>query len=173
MQKYGSYLEALDAVTNPANTEKPIVVAGALPQYHTGGVVDGRGAINDTEVLAVLEKGEVVLDGTKKQGLYRLVDFNRVLAERLGIPIANIGSAPLQHSGLLNGSSPIGGVSNQIGSVTFSPKVEVKIVHGGVFSDEDASAFGNKVATSTIDELYKAFRNRGVGSLFGAQLVPG
>lgn len=42
--------------------------------YHKGGIVGEPAKLKDNETIAVLEKGEMVLDEQKKQGLYRIVD---------------------------------------------------------------------------------------------------
>lgn len=53
-------------------------------KYHTGGIVGDNPNIKQKEMLALLEKGEAVLDRRKETGLYRLVDFATVLSEKLG-----------------------------------------------------------------------------------------
>lgn len=55
--------------------------------YHSGGIVGGTGSLKGNEVMAILEKGEAVLDKKKETGLYKLVDFASVLSERIGTSI--------------------------------------------------------------------------------------
>ena len=57
--------------------------------YHTGGIVGNMPTPKQNEVLALLEKGETILDKKKEEGLYRLVDFVTVLSEKLGRAIDN------------------------------------------------------------------------------------
>lgn len=44
-------------------------------KYHKGGIVGNDPNIKDNEVLSLLEKDEMVLDKSKKEGLYKLVDL--------------------------------------------------------------------------------------------------
>lgn len=44
-------------------------------KYHKGGIVGNEPNIKDNEVLSLLEKDEMVLDKSKKEGLYKLVDL--------------------------------------------------------------------------------------------------
>lgn len=50
--------------------------------YHKGGIAGDRPTLKQNEVLAVLEKGEPVLDKKKEAGLFRLVDFTTDLMNR-------------------------------------------------------------------------------------------
>lgn len=65
--------------------------------YHTGGVAGDIPTLKQKEVLAVLEKGETVLDANKERGLYKLVDFVQALSEKLGTAI----SGPLAPGSIL------------------------------------------------------------------------
>lgn len=51
--------------------------------YHSGGIV-GRGSFKQNEVLALLEKGEAVLDDEKQKAMYKAVDFVSTLAQKIG-----------------------------------------------------------------------------------------
>ena len=44
-----------------------------LPKYHTGGVAGGNGTLKQNELLAVLEKREIVLDEAKQKRLFELI----------------------------------------------------------------------------------------------------
>lgn len=75
-------------------------------KYHTGGIVGDNPNIKQKEMLALLEKGEAVLDRRKDTGLYRLVDFATILSEKLGKSIDI--SSMLSTKGLdLRGSAAI------------------------------------------------------------------
>jgi len=56
-------------------------------KYHTGGVVGRSDDLKQNEVVAVLEKGEIVLDKKKENNLYKTVDFVQMLSEKLGTTI--------------------------------------------------------------------------------------
>lgn len=51
--------------------------------YHTGGIAGDQPTLKQNEILAVLEKGEAVLDAKKEAGLYRIIDFTTALSDRL------------------------------------------------------------------------------------------
>lgn len=55
-----------------------------LGKFHGGGVVGESYNIKDNEGVAILEKGEIVLDDNKKEGLYRLVDLTKEFGGILG-----------------------------------------------------------------------------------------
>lgn len=50
--------------------------------YHEGGIAGDTPTLKQNEIMAVLEKGEAVLDKKREEGLYRLVEFASKLAER-------------------------------------------------------------------------------------------
>ena len=52
--------------------------------YHKGGIVGGKGSLRDSEVMSVLEKGELVLDRAKKDSLYEYVDLSTYILKRFG-----------------------------------------------------------------------------------------
>ena len=51
--------------------------------YHTGGIAGDQPTLKQNEILAVLEKGEAVLDAKKEAGLYRIIDFTTALSGKL------------------------------------------------------------------------------------------
>lgn len=63
-------------------------------KYHTGGVVGDAPDLKQKEVLAVLEKGEVVLDKKKESAVYRLIDFAAMLSDKLGTQIKSLEQLP-------------------------------------------------------------------------------
>ena len=54
--------------------------------YHAGGIVGG-GSFKQNEIMALLEKGEAVLDAQKEQAVYKAVDFISALSDRIGSSI--------------------------------------------------------------------------------------
>lgn len=52
--------------------------------YHKGGIAGDNPTLKQNEIMAILEKGEAVLDKRKEQGLYRLVEFATTLADKFG-----------------------------------------------------------------------------------------
>ena len=59
--------------------------------YHTGGIAGGNGTPKQNEILALLEKGEAILDERKERGLYRLVDFVTNMSDKFDKLIATSG----------------------------------------------------------------------------------
>ena len=51
--------------------------------YHTGGIAGDQPTLKQNEILAVLERGEAVLDAKKEAGLYRIIDFTTALSDKL------------------------------------------------------------------------------------------
>lgn len=52
--------------------------------YHTGGIAGNQPTLKQNEVMAILKKGEPVLDKEREAGLYRIIDFVDVLGAKLG-----------------------------------------------------------------------------------------
>ena len=50
--------------------------------YHKGGIAGDEPTLKQNEVMAVLEKGEAVLDKRREEGLYRLVEFATTLSDK-------------------------------------------------------------------------------------------
>lgn len=144
---------------------------GNVPKYHSGGVVSG-GSANQNEVLAMLEKGEWVLDDTKKRGLYEIIDFHKELAKRLGTVIGEIGNpiSPIRSEISVN-DIPHGIVDNSTKTV-FEPKFKISISHNGNMDDNDAMRYGEEIANVAIDKLYSAFERKGITNRNGSKLKP-
>jgi len=138
-------------------------------KYHTGGVVGDAGSLNDREVLAILEKGEMVLTDKMKSGVYQLIDFTKELAQRLGSALYNVDLMPRAARSMVPAISGAGG-DNIGGQFVFNPNIEVNIQGVGTMSREVASTFGKQVADSTLSEFYDAFQKRGMGNIFGTKL---
>ena len=88
--------------------------------YHTGGIAGSIPAPKQNEILALLEKGEAILDERKERGLYRLVDFATNLSDKFDKLIASTGIGSI-FSGLRTNLAEIGtslpvveGTGNQV-----------------------------------------------------------
>jgi Chromosome segregation ATPases len=147
---------------NPSNSGRAL-----YNTYHTGGIASMTPTLKDNEVMAILEKGEPVLDAPKKEGLYKLIDFTTMLSERLGSTI---------HTGafdMLSGGRgllpPIASLpridESAASSFIFNPKIQISIEHHGSLGDADAERFGGIVADSALSKLTDAFNQRGVGQI--------
>lgn len=60
-------------------------------KYHSGGIAGNMPTLKQDEVMAILQKGEAILDKRREEGLFRLVDFVTDLSERFGKLIGNVG----------------------------------------------------------------------------------
>lgn len=130
--------------------------------YHKGGVVSGGNA-KSNEVLALLEKGEFVLNREKIGGLYKIVDFTQALSEKLGTAIGTFraGNIASQITSAIKS-----GVSGDVApSMVVSTSVNVSIYHNGDMSDADASNYGSKIADATLGKLKDAFTKRGIRNI--------
>lgn len=121
----------------------------ALPRFHTGGIVGNAGAINDNEVLAILKKGEWVLDDTRKQNLKELFANLKIAA------------SGLMSSAVMSRMQTMRPAMVSSGGDTFAPHIEVSIQHNGQMTDKDAKQYGNMVANTALEQLRTAFAKRG------------
>lgn len=147
------------------------VVINSIPKYHTGGVVDEANVGKD-ETLALLEKGEVVLNDGKQQTLYKIIDFQEELSKRLGTVIGSLVLPDITG----NIRSLVGDAVNNITegsqSLVFEPHIQVEINHSGTMNDTDAKGYGEKIADTAIEKLYSAFERRGISSTRASRLKP-
>lgn len=146
-------------------------VVSNIPKYHDGGVVSEANLGKD-EALAILQKGEVVLNEQKQESLYRIIDFQEELSKRLGVAIGELRPAlpSIDMSGLINRITYEPSASS--GGMVFEPHIEVNITHNGDMDMSQAQAYGDKIASVAIDKLYSAFERRGISSSRGARLKP-
>lgn len=121
----------------------------ALPRFHTGGIVGNAGDINDNEVLAILKKGEWVLDDTRKQNLKELFANLKIAA------------SGLMSSAVMSRMQTLRPAMVTSGGDTFAPHIEVSIQHNGQMTDKDAKQYGNMVANTALEQLRTAFAKRG------------
>lgn len=139
-----------------------------LPKYHTGGIVGEGGTDKDNEVLSVLEKGEMVLTEKMKKAAYTLVDFKDYLEKKLGNAIGSV-SLPSPQTPSLAGATSITRTGVDVGSINFSPSIQVEINHSGTMSEQNARQYGKTIAETAVNELYEGFRRRGIGKIFGSK----
>lgn len=162
VREYGTSVQGVGGVgTIVSNVQK----------FHDGGVVN-ESNIGKDEALAILQKGEVVLNEQKQAGLYRMIDFQAELSKRLGVAIGELrpSLAPISFGNLTNRS--IKEPNAQQPGVIFEPRIEVNISHNGNMDMTQAQEYGNKIASVAIDRLYDAFERRGINSTRGARLKP-
>lgn len=146
-------------------------IVSTVQKFHTGGVVS-EANIGKDEALAILQKGEVVLNEQKQAGLYRMIDFQAELSKRLGVAVGELrpSLAPVNLSNFTNRS--IQEPNAQQAGIVFEPRIEVNISHSGDMDMSQAQGYGNKIAAVAIEQLYDAFERRGISSARGARLKP-
>lgn len=139
--------------------------------YHSGGIAGNAPTLKQNEVLAVLEKGEAILDKRREESLYKIVDFAKVLSDKLGSAV-NLGAlSPAMFGGFrLRPGATAGELPFNINNATFHTNVSVQINHSGAMDRNDAERFGKQVADATITKINEAFTKRGVSSLGSAFL---
>lgn len=162
VREYGASVQSVGSVGT---------VVSNVPKFHDGGVVN-EANIGKDEALAILQKGEVVLNEQKQTGLYRMIDFQAELSKRLGVAIGELrpSLAPISLGSLTNRS--IQEPNAQQPGIIFEPRIEVNISHNGNMDMTQAQEYGNKIASVAIDRLYDAFERRGINSTRGARLKP-
>ena len=118
-----------------------------LKKYHTGGIVDSTGSLNDKEVLAILKKGELVLNDGQKANL-------RSVMQSLSSAVTVVNRTKSLFS-----KNAYGGTQN---ATTFAPSVNVTISHNGKMTDADADRYGNRIGNIALETMYKTMRTRGI-----------
>lgn len=128
--------------------------------FHKGGVV-GYSNVKQDEVMAKLQKGEMILNKERQKGLFKLVDLASYLSDKLGVN--------LKHNLSLSG----GGIAQDIGiaptrptnqinsSVNFAPSINVTIT-GGAEDPTSARKYAKQIADMTLGNLRDAFAQRGI-----------
>lgn len=169
VKKYGGYVEAVAATTGTGATgDGSHYVIADIPKYHNGGIVDSAGELNDKEVMAVLQKGELVLNDEKKKGLFRVIDFVKELEERLHTSIGNLKNLMPTAAMVpaMAGLHDISGYREGAGSaaITISNNFAVTVQSDNL-NPGDARKFGAEMADSITEHLYDAFTKRGITSL--------
>lgn len=139
--------------------------------YHSGGIAGNKPTLKQNEVMAVLEKGEAVLDANREKELYKVIDFVQVLSDRLGKAINPVGlSAMVGSIRGLPTITPAPVATDGSGSFVFSPSIQVTISHNGAMSDFDARRYGNEIAETALEKLSDAFARRGINNIGNSML---
>lgn len=145
------------------------IIEEQVPKYHTGGLVGGSSSANE-EVLALLQSGETVLTEQQTKGLYRIVDFQQALAEKLGHAIGSISTLASAFTPTFAGAgadlSRVGSTENFV----FSPSINVAISGANTSDGSAIKSYGEKIANTTLDLLYDTFTRRGISISTGGKL---
>ncbi|MBP3673039.1 MAG: hypothetical protein J6J18_04345 [Oscillospiraceae bacterium] len=165
VKTYGTSVNGLHGVGGA--TSSPIV--GALPRYHTGGVVS-ESNLGNNELLAVLEEGEIVF--TKSQ-------FNKFIENRengaagvLDIAVGNMAKSMPTASNVVN-SFINNNSSDDNSSLDVSPHIEINFSHTGIISERDLKKYYDEAADIAIGKINEAFRRKGIINNRSSRLRPG
>lgn len=131
-----------------------------VTKFHSGGIA-GKGTLKQDEIMAKLQKGEMILNKERQKGLFKLVDLASYLSDKLGV---NLRGKTLSASGDLK-NMDLDGVTkptNQINSsVNFAPNINVTI-SGGVEEPMSAKKYAKSIADLTLGNLKEAFSQKGI-----------
>ena len=170
-----AWIRAAQAVNDYSAAMSGIASGGTIissvPKYHSGGIVD-ESNIGQDEALAILQKGEVVLDDGKQQTLYRIIDFQEELSKRLGSLIGSLTLPDFTGNIRSMVGDAVNSITNNSQSTVFEPHFQIEINHSGTMDDADARSYGEKIAETAIEKLYNAFERRGISSTRTARLKP-
>lgn len=171
----GAWIRAAQAVNEYSASVQGLsvgtTIVGTVPKYHDGGVVNETN-LNKDEALAILKKGEVVLNDGKQQTLYRIIDFQTELAKKLGTVFGSLSLPSVSTDAKSLIGDTMHGVVSGSQSFVFEPHIDVEINHTGEMTDADAQSYGDQIANTTIEKLYSAFERRGINSTRGSRLKP-
>lgn len=120
--------------------------------YHEGGVVGGKQTAANNELMALLERGEVVLNGRQQTALVDRFKEMSASVSRMVEATAKAMADSIPHLGAL---APVGGA-------TYAPVINVEIHHSGAMSDADARRYGDEIGSRALDTLWKAMNQRGI-----------
>lgn len=141
------------------------------PKYHEGGIVGGLPNQKQQELLTVLKNGELVATEQMQKRAIELVDFAANISKKLAaLPYSSGISAMLKNDIIPSIPKTEQVTRNENSSMVFSPEINVVIQSNGKMSDEDASAFGNKIADVALGKLSEAFGKRGIRNFSGILL---
>lgn len=133
-------------------------------KFHSGGIAGGKGTIKQNEIMAILKKGESVLDSKREEALYKTIDFVQILSDKIGRVIDKGGISSLLTGNALSLTAPTGrAIAGGIGTMNFAPTVNV-MISGGNMNDESARKYGNIAADAVLDQLKTAFTKRGIST---------
>lgn len=141
------------------------------PKYHEGGIVGGLPNQKQQELLTVLKNGELVATEQMQKRAIELVDFAANISKKLAaLPYSSGISAMLKNDIIPSIPKTEQVTRNENSSMVFAPEINVVIQSNGKMSDEDASAFGNKIADVALGKLSEAFGKRGIRNFSGTLL---
>lgn len=141
------------------------------PKYHDGGVVGGIPNRKQQELLTVLKNGELVATTQMQERAIELVDFAKNISAKLAALPYSSGIGNLLKNDVVSAlpkAEPVNRSENS--SFVFNPEFNIAIHYSGNMSDDDAGAFGQKIADIAIGKLSDAFSKKGIRNFSGTLL---
>ncbi len=141
------------------------------PKYHDGGVVGGIPNRKQQELLTVLKNGELVATTQMQERAIELVDFAKNISAKLAALPYSSGIGHLLKNDVVSAlpkAEPVNRSENS--SFVFNPEFNIAIQYSGNMSDDDAGAFGQKIADIAIGKLSDAFSKKGIRNFSGTLL---
>lgn len=141
------------------------------PKYHEGGVVGGIPNRKQQELLTVLKNGELVATTQMQEHAIELVDFAKNISAKLAALPYSSGIGNLLKNDVVSAlpkAEPVNRSENS--SFVFNPEFNIAIQYSGNMSDDDAGAFGQKIADIAIGKLSDAFSKKGIRNFSGTLL---
>lgn len=141
------------------------------PKYHDGGVVGGIPNRKQQELLTVLKNGELVATTQMQERAIELVDFAKNISAKLTALPYSSGIGNLLKNDVVSAlpkAEPVNRSENS--SFVFNPEFNIAIQYSGNMSDDDAGAFGQKIADIAIGKLSDAFSKKGIRNFSGTLL---
>ena len=142
--------------------------------YHKGGIVGEPAKLKDNETIAVLEKGEMVLDEQKKQGLYRIVEAKETFGKAFevcnllnGQALGNHISQNQQDNIRRENAQAMDRISDK--AIVISPQIDASVtIQGNVDKSawdrvySDMKRHSSEVAQIVNAETMRTFNIRGI-----------
>lgn len=123
--------------------------------YHGGGVAGNSGTMRQNEMLAKLEKGEIILTQGQQQSAFKLLDITETMLSRFGAMFPNIGY--YSNSGLLGQLQGIGGIHGD----NISVNVPIQVYPLEKMTEGEIASLTKKIGDHTISRINDVFYKNG------------
>ncbi len=163
-EAHGKYYIVENGVRNELYTK--------YPQYHSGGIVEGRPSAKQDEVLALLKNGETVLTERQGEAMYRIVDIFATLGDKLGkfidgSRVKSIFASPLPQARFASAIDAIN--ANGSGGTTIEHmEITAPIYVSEKLDEEDIRRHARTIGATAAEYIREGFTKRNVtGPVFG------
>lgn len=133
-------------------------------EYHTGGVVGDDPSLKANEVVAKLEKGEIVLTKKHTNNLYQILDTQETMLAKYGKLLGSLGNTDLftpHLEELMSQDARQAQNIIQTGGDSYSITVPVQIYPVQSMNEQEIQRLTKDISQHTITELNNVFIKRG------------